>query len=81
MLDGLEVRVAFGGVWKESLTELSGGQRSLVALSLILSLLLFKPAPLYILGKQPYLLPVQSVHYMLKYCYNKKLLSEIRNHS
>ena len=78
MLDGLEVRVAFGGVWKESLTELSGGQRSLVALSLILSLLLFKPAPLYILGKQPYLLPV---HYMLKYCYNKKLLSEIRNHS
>ena len=37
MLDGLEVRVAFGGVWKESLTELSGGQRSLVALSLILS--------------------------------------------
>ena len=78
MLDGLEVRVAFGGVWKESLTELSGGQRSLVALSLILSLLLFKPAPLYILGKQPYLLPV---HYMLKYCYKKKLLSEIRNHS
>ena len=51
MLDGLEVRVAFGGVWKESLSELSGGQRSLVALSLILSLLLFKPAPLYILVK------------------------------
>jgi structural maintenance of chromosome 2 len=51
VLDGLEVRVAFGGVWKESLSELSGGQRSLVALSLILSLLLFKPAPLYILGK------------------------------
>jgi structural maintenance of chromosome 2 len=50
VLDGLEVRVAFGGVWKESLSELSGGQRSLVALSLILSLLLFKPAPLYILG-------------------------------
>merc|ERR1712139_260490 len=39
------------GVWKESLTELSGGQRSLVALSLILSLLLFKPAPLYILDE------------------------------
>lgn len=36
------VQVAFGGVWKESLTELSGGQRSLLALSLILSLLLFK---------------------------------------
>ncbi|XP_063687754.1 structural maintenance of chromosomes protein 2-like [Bolinopsis microptera] len=49
--DGLEVKVGFGEVWKESLTELSGGQRSLVALSLILSLLLFKPAPLYILDE------------------------------
>ena len=47
----LQVRVAFGGVWKESLAELSGGQRSLVALSLILSLLLFKPAPIYILDE------------------------------
>ena len=27
VLDGLEVKVAFGNVWKESLTELSGGQR------------------------------------------------------
>ena len=27
VLDGLEVKVAFGGVWKESLQELSGGQR------------------------------------------------------
>lgn len=26
-LDGLEVKVAFGNVWKESLSELSGGQR------------------------------------------------------
>ena len=51
VLDGLEVKVAFSGVWKESLTELSGGQRSLVALSLILSMLLFKPAPLYILDE------------------------------
>merc|ERR550519_3144835 len=51
VLDGLEVKVAFGGVWKETLTELSGGQRSLVALSLILSLLLFKPAPIYILDE------------------------------
>ncbi|KAM7309379.1 structural maintenance of chromosomes protein 2-like isoform X2 [Ixodes scapularis] len=51
VLDGLEVKVAFGGVWKESLQELSGGQRSLVALSLILSLLLFNPAPIYILDE------------------------------
>ncbi|KAA8533875.1 hypothetical protein F0562_031392 [Nyssa sinensis] len=50
-LDGLEVRVAFGSVWKQSLSELSGGQRSLLAISLILALLLFKPAPLYILDE------------------------------
>eukprot|EP00798_Chlamydomonas_sp_ICE-L_P014593 gene14593-20643_t len=50
-LAGLEVRVAFGGVWKDSLTELSGGQRSLIALSLILALCRFKPAPLYILDE------------------------------
>lgn len=46
-----QVKVAFGDVWKESLAELSGGQRSLVALSLILALLLFKPAPIYILDE------------------------------
>jgi len=50
-LDGLDMRVAFGDVWKESLTELSGGQRSLLALSLILALCRFKPAPLYILDE------------------------------
>ena len=49
--EGLEVKVAFNGVWKDSLTELSGGQRSLLALSLILALLLFKPAPMYILDE------------------------------
>ena len=31
--------------------QLSGGQRSLLALSLILGLLLFKPAPMYILDE------------------------------
>lgn len=40
---GLEVKVRLGSVWKASLTELSGGQRSLIALSLIMSLLRFKP--------------------------------------
>ncbi|KAK4938463.1 Structural maintenance of chromosomes protein 2 [Elasticomyces elasticus] len=48
---GLEVKVCLGKVWKQSLTELSGGQRSLVALSLILALLQFKPAPMYILDE------------------------------
>lgn len=48
---GLEVKVKLGQVWKESLTELSGGQRSLIALSLIMALLQFKPAPMYILDE------------------------------
>ncbi|KAM6391671.1 structural maintenance of chromosomes protein 2 [Rhynochetos jubatus] len=51
ILDGLEFRVALGKTWKENLTELSGGQRSLVALSLIFAVLLFKPAPIYILDE------------------------------
>uniref|UniRef100_A0A914IB66 SMC hinge domain-containing protein n=1 Tax=Globodera rostochiensis TaxID=31243 RepID=A0A914IB66_GLORO len=50
-LAGLEVRVAFNGKNKDSLAELSGGQRSLVALSLILAMLKFKPAPFYILDE------------------------------
>ncbi|KAL0480513.1 structural maintenance of chromosome [Acrasis kona] len=50
-IEGLEVKVGFGHVWKQSLTELSGGQRSLLALSLILALLSFKPAPMYILDE------------------------------
>lgn len=48
---GLEIRVAFNGLWKDSLDELSGGQRSLVALSLVLAMLLFNPVPLYILDE------------------------------
>lgn len=48
---GLEVKVKLGPVWKESLVELSGGQRSLIALSLIMALLQFKPAPMYILDE------------------------------
>ena len=55
--EGLIVKVGFGKiggttcVWKQSLQELSGGQRSLIALSLVLSLLRFKPAPIYILDE------------------------------
>ena len=33
------MKVGFGDCWKDSLSELSGGQRSLLALSLILGLL------------------------------------------
>ncbi|MEN2495359.1 MAG: Structural maintenance of chromosomes protein 2 [Marteilia pararefringens] len=48
---GVEIKVCLGGLWKDNLIELSGGQRSLVALSLILAILKFKPAPLYILDE------------------------------
>ena len=48
---GLELKVAFNGVEKESLSELSGGQKSLLALSLILALLKYQPAPFYILDE------------------------------
>lgn len=65
-LDGLEVRVAFGSVWKQSLSELSGGQRSLLALSLILALLLFKPAPLYILDEVCKPCTFSRLHYLHK---------------
>lgn len=51
IITGLEIKVKLGGVWKESLTELSGGQRSLTALALILSLLKYRPAPFYILDE------------------------------
>ncbi len=74
VLYGLEVKVAFGEVWKESLTELSGGQRSLVALSLILALLLFKPAPLYILDEVDAALDLshtQNIGQMLRTHFNK----------
>lgn len=69
ILEGLEVKVAFGNVWKESLSELSGGQRSLVALSLILAMLLFKPAPIYILDEVDAALDLshtQNIGVMLK---------------
>jgi structural maintenance of chromosome 2 len=46
-----KLTLATGKVWKQSLTELSGGQRSLIAISLIMSLLQFKPAPMYILDE------------------------------
>ncbi|KAK7196406.1 structural maintenance of chromosome (SMC) [Novymonas esmeraldas] len=50
-LSGLGVRVAFNGKAKESLSELSGGQRSLLALCLVLAILRVRPAPLYILDE------------------------------
>ena len=79
---GLEVKVAFGDVWKESLSELSGGQRSLVALSLILSLLLFKPAPLYILDEVDAALDLshtQNIGHMLKTHFKHSQVSYVKS--
>jgi structural maintenance of chromosome 2 len=73
-MEGLEVKVAFNNVWKESLTELSGGQRSLLALSLILALLLFKPAPMYILDEVDAALDLshtQNIGMMLRQHFSK----------
>ena len=47
----MKIKVGFGNDWKDSLSELSGGQRSLLALSFVLALLKYKPAPLYILDE------------------------------
>ncbi|XP_019869858.1 structural maintenance of chromosomes protein 2 isoform X2 [Aethina tumida] len=74
ILQGMEIKVSLGDVWKESLTELSGGQRSLAALSLILAMLLFKPAPLYILDEVDAALDLshtQNIGKMLKSHFNK----------
>jgi structural maintenance of chromosome 2 len=49
--EGVELSVAFNGIWKNSLNELSGGQRSLLALSFILAMMKYKPAPIYILDE------------------------------
>ncbi|KAI5185365.1 structural maintenance of chromosome 2 [Nematocida homosporus] len=49
-MNGVELFVKMG-TWKKGLTELSGGQKSICALSLIFSLLKSKPSPLYILDE------------------------------
>ena len=48
---GIEFKVQFKDIVKESLAELSGGQRTLLALSYIFALLKCKPAPIYILDE------------------------------
>jgi len=49
-MNGVEFLVKIG-TWKKGLTELSGGQKSICALSLIFSLLKSRPSPLYILDE------------------------------
>ncbi|KAI5181703.1 structural maintenance of chromosome 2 [Nematocida sp. AWRm80] len=49
-MNGVELLVKIG-TWKKGLSELSGGQKSICALSLIFSLLSARPSPLYILDE------------------------------
>jgi structural maintenance of chromosome 2 len=49
--DGLVVKVDLNNNYSTHLSELSGGQKSLLALSLVLSLLRYNPAPMYILDE------------------------------
>lgn len=82
-LSGLTVRVGFSGLWKESLGELSGGQRSLVALSLILAMLKFKPAPLYILDEVDAALDMahtQNIGAMLKGHFTNSQVNRLHYH-
>ena len=48
ILKGINIKVAFHDQWRDGLVELSGGQQALLALSFILTLLRYKPAPIYI---------------------------------
>lgn len=80
-LSGLAIKVGFNDLWKESLNELSGGQRSLVALSLILAMLKFKPAPLYILDEVDAALDMshtQNIGNMLKTHFKNSQVSSIK---
>lgn len=51
VITGIEVKVSFNGLWKNSLSELSGGQRSLLALSFLLAMLKYRQSPFYILDE------------------------------
>uniref|UniRef100_A0A1A9Z7J1 SMC_N domain-containing protein n=1 Tax=Glossina pallidipes TaxID=7398 RepID=A0A1A9Z7J1_GLOPL len=65
-LTGLEIKVGFNGIWKESLDELSDTQRSLVALSFLLALLKFSPSPLCILDEISAALDTQNISNILR---------------
>lgn len=47
---GIEIKISLnkGETYNASISELSGGQRSLLALALLLSMLKYRPAPFYI---------------------------------
>lgn len=49
ILDGLEFRVGLGNIWKENLTELSGGQR-LVNCGVFLVVVFFSIAVVDVIG-------------------------------
>ena len=78
LADGLELKVAFNNNWKNSLSELSGGQRSLLALSFMLALLLHKPAPFYILDEIDAALDLshtENIGMYIGYLYNSYMIN------
>jgi structural maintenance of chromosome 2 len=68
----LELRVSLRGVTKNNLDELSGGQRSLLSLAFILSMLKCRRAPLYIFDEIDAALDVSytdSISSMVRSCF------------
>uniref|UniRef100_A0AC35UE82 Structural maintenance of chromosomes protein n=1 Tax=Rhabditophanes sp. KR3021 TaxID=114890 RepID=A0AC35UE82_9BILA len=61
-ITGIEFQIIIQGHVKTSLTELSGGQRSLIALSFILAMLKYRPAPIYILDEIDAALDLSHTH-------------------
>eukprot|EP00746_Dinoflagellata_sp_MGD_P160053 gnl/MRDRNA2_/MRDRNA2_86798_c0_seq1.p1 gnl/MRDRNA2_/MRDRNA2_86798_c0~~gnl/MRDRNA2_/MRDRNA2_86798_c0_seq1.p1 ORF type:complete len:1101 (+),score=14.73 gnl/MRDRNA2_/MRDRNA2_86798_c0_seq1:447-3305(+) len=51
MLDGVKIEIRIGTAWTNKFSNLSGGQKSLLALSLLFSFSLINPAPIYILDE------------------------------
>ena len=70
--------------WKESLAALSGGQRALIALSLLLALLKLKPAPIYILDEVDAALDLshtQNLGIMIRRCFKQSQFIIVSHYS
>ncbi|XP_030379278.1 structural maintenance of chromosomes protein 2-like [Scaptodrosophila lebanonensis] len=48
---GMELKVGFDGVWRDSAAQLSPKERSLVGLSMMLAIWKYAPAPIYVLNR------------------------------
>lgn len=71
LLNGIDFRMTTGQNRSQTLEELSGGQKTILALSFIFSLLLSKPAPFYILDE---------IDAALDLCHTQNIGKLIREH-